>query len=1076
MAKSKKSKILAMALCASVMTGIYASPVMAAGEITGINVTGIAGALGAELAAEDSVKINGVTLKNYGIVEASQGNFANAVTIKNGWLNIGEGKFYVNATDGNTEIEGTLKVTGNTTLGVLNAGATTLDSLTVTGPASLNGGLNVSGAAKFNGMLTADAGLTVTSNGIEVEDGGLLVEQGLAELNGGLSVTGGAKADSLEVTGNTTLNGLTATGAANLNGGLNVTGGAKADSLEVTGDTTLNGLTATGAANLNGGLNVTGGTETDELKVTGVATVDSLKVTNNADLDGNLTVKGELSAANNKFGVDVDGNIRTTGGANIGGDTTIGGALTVTNNANITGNATVGGGLNVTGNATVGGSLGVTGGANVTGGFTVTGGSTLSDGLTVNGFTTLNNGLLVNGDAEIDGKLKVGSVADVEQSIVDLEAYAKDLQDADLPEKVGGIERDPLDPSVPAGEGVTTIEGMAKFDSEGMTIGETVVNDGKITVGAAGNQTVIEGGAITAKSLLLDGKNVGETIFGIERDPENEVTTIEGATSFDSDGMSIKGADGFGTSLGVDSMEITAAGGLSTRFTAGGATFVGASGTTNINGGAIQTTTINGVNFTEWHDKVDDRLDDLEGKTQNIKPGTGAGTGTGEGGTAAGEGNNIIDVPATEDGHTGINGNVTVGGEINAGEIVVGDKGSDNKTTIDGGNITTGDTTIDGDGIKTGNGNFTGNVDVDGKVTVGEGTTITGEGITTGTGTFDDVIIGENTTIDGDGMTVGEGTDIKDGNITVSGENGSTTINGGNITTGDTTIDGDGIKTNDINAGTGTIGNVDMNNTGIIVGDGTSITNDTVKAQNGDFDNLTAGSGTFGTGDNQTTINNDGVTVGSENGTSITGEGITVGDKNGVSIKNDEVRVGGGEDGKGGSYMNDTDVVSGEGVSLNDTAERVGHLENRVGKLEDRIDKVGAMSAAIANLRTMGYDPAAPTEIAVGVGQYRSETGVALGMFHYPNRDFMLSLSVSTSGDEVMGGIGATWKFGRKSPEKVAEIKKAQAEADARRAEEAKLAKAEAMKKAAKEAKIKAQQERHAKLAAERAAQAEAAK
>lgn len=30
MAKSKKSKILAMALCAGVMAGIYASPVMAA--------------------------------------------------------------------------------------------------------------------------------------------------------------------------------------------------------------------------------------------------------------------------------------------------------------------------------------------------------------------------------------------------------------------------------------------------------------------------------------------------------------------------------------------------------------------------------------------------------------------------------------------------------------------------------------------------------------------------------------------------------------------------------------------------------------------------------------------------------------------------------------------------------------------------------------------------------------------------------------------------------------------------------------------------------------------------------------
>ena len=159
-------------------------------------------------------------------------------------------------------------------------------------------------------------------------------------------------------------------------------------------------------------------------------------------------------------------------------------------------------------------------------------------------------------------------------------------------------------------------------------------------------------------------------------------------------------------------------------------------------------------------------------------------------------------------------------------------------------------------------------------------------------------------------------------------------------------------------------------------------------------------------------------------------------------------------------------------AAISDVNSRVDGIENRVDGLEDRIDKVGAMSAAIANLRTMGYDPAAPTEVAVGVGQYRDETGMALGLFHYPNRDFMLSLSVSTSGDEYMGGIGATWKFGRKSPEKVAEIKKAQAEADARRAEEQKLAKAEEMKQAAKEAKVQAQMERHAKMLAEQEAQA----
>ena len=275
---------------------------------------------------------------------------------------------------------------------------------------------------------------------------------------------------------------------------------------------------------------------------------------------------------------------------------------------------------------------------------------------------------------------------------------------------------------------------------------------------------------------------------------------------------------------------------------------------------------------------------------------------------------------------------------------------------------------------------------------------------------------------------------------------------------GHTGFEGDVTVGGDINADEGNFNKVNTDE--INVGDNTFIDGDSVNSNEGNFkDKVTVGSG-----ENQTVINNG---------------GITVGDSEGTSINHDEVRVG-GED---GSYMNENDVVTGEGNSLNDTANRVGNLEqgvselnNRVGELEDRIDKVGAMAAAIANLRTMGYDPAAPTEVAVGIGQYRDETGAALGLFHYPNRDFMLSLSVSTSGDEVMGGIGATWKFGRKSPEKVAEIKKAQAEADARRAEEAKLAKAEEMKQAAKEAKIKAQQERHAKLAAERAAQAEAAK
>ena len=139
----------------------------------------------------------------------------------------------------------------------------------------------------------------------------------------------------------------------------------------------------------------------------------------------------------------------------------------------------------------------------------------------------------------------------------------------------------------------------------------------------------------------------------------------------------------------------------------------------------------------------------------------------------------------------------------------------------------------------------------------------------------------------------------------------------------------------------------------------------------------------------------------------------------------------------------------------------VSRLDGRIDKLNDNVEKVGAMAAAIANLHTMGYDPEAPTEIAVGVGQYRDKTGLALGAFHYPNRNFMLSFSVSTAGDEFMGGIGATWKFGHKSPEKLRQ-------AEVEKAAKAKLAKAEAAKKAAKDARVAAQQKRHAEMLAAR--------
>ena len=154
----------------------------------------------------------------------------------------------------------------------------------------------------------------------------------------------------------------------------------------------------------------------------------------------------------------------------------------------------------------------------------------------------------------------------------------------------------------------------------------------------------------------------------------------------------------------------------------------------------------------------------------------------------------------------------------------------------------------------------------------------------------------------------------------------------------------------------------------------------------------------------------------------------------------------------------ETERAQGEEQRIEQKFDKeISNLNTRVERLDDKVDKVGAMAAAIANLHTMGYDPAAPTEIAVGVGQYRDKTGLAIGAFHYPNRDFMVNFSISTAGDEFMGGVGAIWKLGRKTPEQLLQAEK-------EKAARAKLAKELAAKEAAEVLRVEAQQKKHLQM------------
>lgn len=169
-------------------------------------------------------------------------------------------------------------------------------------------------------------------------------------------------------------------------------------------------------------------------------------------------------------------------------------------------------------------------------------------------------------------------------------------------------------------------------------------------------------------------------------------------------------------------------------------------------------------------------------------------------------------------------------------------------------------------------------------------------------------------------------------------------------------------------------------------------------------------------------------------------------------------------------FKNNSTAVGGINAEAAVRREEVARLDNRIDDVNTRVDKVGAMAAAIASLKSIGYDPQAPSEFSIGLGQYKGETGVAMGFFHYPNKNFMINVSLSTAGGETMGGIGATWRFGHKSPQKLLEE---QREAQAKK-ELAAAEKYQAAAKLAKEAQERA--EYAAKLARQAQVSADNAK
>ena len=557
-----------------------------------------------------------------------------------------------------------------------------------------------------------------------------------------------------------------------------------------------------------------------------------------------------------------------------------------------------------------------------------------------------------------------------------------------------------------------------------------------------------------------------------------------------------------------------------TTMSAGKATFTGAAGekggkVTTINGGTITTDTLNVERINLGEDILDsngtphgsnlsmDKQGNFSAAGGNFKV-TG-GSGADKGAFTNTVGNTTLQTDnagasmkfnnTAADG--GVESKVTV--EANKATVAAGDKASFVATADNGGTATiTGGTqtvtTTDNGTVFENSAHKTAFVDNGATNTI-----INGNEITTGKITTDQLVITGKGNADGNGGSIafgGNGTiksDINDGTANGQKTSFETTLNGVNtkVTDGTTTTENkvtaagnsntvkqDDKHKSEFNQGLTSIGGVVTNGeikvaqkldgaTGLLTNEVTDANGSSKLEQSGTgltyTDSANAG--------NATRIDSSDVSIGSATNDK---DRINLSDLGQIDdldqeirdnevYKNNETAVGG--------INAEAAIRRGEVERLdNRISEEVTRLDGRINDVSDRVNKVGAMAAAIASLKSIGYDPQAPSEFSIGLGQYKGETGVAMGFFHYPNKNFMINVSLSTAGGETMGGIGATWRFGHKSPQKLLEE---QREAQAKK-ELAAAEKYQAAAKLAKEAQERA--EYAAKLARQAQVSADNAK
>ena len=108
----------------------------------------------------------------------------------------------------------------------------------------------------------------------------------------------------------------------------------------------------------------------------------------------------------------------------------------------------------------------------------------------------------------------------------------------------------------------------------------------------------------------------------------------------------------------------------------------------------------------------------------------------------------------------------------------------------------------------------------------------------------------------------------------------------------------------------------------------------------------------------------------------------------------------------------------GTGASSTDIQNLRNEVYEKIDNVKDEVRDVGSLSAALAGLHPMQYDPKAPAQVMAALGHYKDRQAVAVGASYYFNDRFMMSAGVALSGEKKtksMANVGFSLKLGKGS-------------------------------------------------------------